>query len=112
MDSGLCGFAVRLLWGDAADGEADALPIVVVFDVSEQVTRAILRLHGSRGWTSSVFGVPKKLSIGALSRNLPPRAALRLAGLEFGRGREPSGSTGGNDSTCTVQERARSRELR
>ena len=38
MDAGLCGYAVCLLWGDAADGGVDALPIVVAVDVSEQVT--------------------------------------------------------------------------
>ena len=50
-----------LFGGDVADGGVDPLTIVVALDIGEQVA-------------SSVFRVPKKLSIGALSQQL----ALRL----------------------------------
>jgi hypothetical protein len=37
VDTGLCGFAVGLLWGDVAESGVDPPMIVIAFDVSEQV---------------------------------------------------------------------------
>jgi len=38
VDTGLCGFAVCLLRSDVADSGVDPPPIVVAFDVREQIT--------------------------------------------------------------------------
>jgi hypothetical protein len=48
--------------------------IVIAFDISEQVAPRGIAIGVFAGWTSSVFKVPKKLSIGALSEQF----ALRL----------------------------------
>ena len=37
MDTGLRVFRLCLLWGDVADGGVDAPPIVIAFDIGEQV---------------------------------------------------------------------------
>jgi len=37
VDTGLCCFQVCLIWGDVSDGGVDPLPIVVAFNVGEQV---------------------------------------------------------------------------
>jgi hypothetical protein len=37
VDTGLCGFAVCLLRGDVTDGGVDPPPIVIAFDVREQI---------------------------------------------------------------------------
>ena len=73
MDTGLRVFRLCLLWGDVADGGVDAPPIVIAFDIGEQVA--------PRGIAIGVFAVvdelgfqsAKKLSIGALSQQFPLR---------------------------------------
>ena len=73
MDTGLRVFRLCLLWGDVADGGVDAPPIVIAFDIGEQVAPCGIAIGVLRWWTSSVFRVPKKLSIGALSQQFPLR---------------------------------------
>ena len=70
----LCGFCLCLLWSDVADGGVDPRTIIIAFDISEQFAPRGIAIGYSRWWTSSVFRVPKKLSIGALSQQF----ALRL----------------------------------
>ena len=53
MDTGLCCFQVCLIWGDVSDGGVDPLPIVVAFNVSEQVA--------PRGIAIGIFALVDKL---------------------------------------------------
>jgi hypothetical protein len=73
VDTGLRGFSLCLFGGDVSDRGVAALPIVVAFDIGEQVAPrgiaiGILALVHEFG-----FSVPKKLSIGALSQQFPLR---------------------------------------
>jgi len=74
VDTGLCCFQVCLLWGDVSDGGVDPLPIVVAFNVSEQVAPRGIAIGIFALVDKFGFQVPKKLSIGALSQQF----ALRL----------------------------------
>src|SRR5438477_6107332 len=53
VDTGLRGLRLCLLWGDVADGGVDAPPIVIAFDVGEQVA--------PRGVAIGVFAVVDEL---------------------------------------------------
>src|SRR6516164_9852914 len=64
----LCGFCLCLLWSDVADGGVDPRTIIIAFDISEQFAPRGIAIGVFAVWTSSVFRVPKKLSIGALSQ--------------------------------------------
>src|SRR5882724_3770398 len=53
MDTGLRVFRLCLLWGDVADGGVDTPPIVIAFDIGEQVA--------PRGIAIGVFAVVDQL---------------------------------------------------
>jgi hypothetical protein len=62
-----------LLWGDVADGGVDAPPIVIAFDIGEQVAPRGIAIGVFAVVDEPVFRVPKKLSTGALSQQFPLR---------------------------------------
>jgi hypothetical protein len=71
VDTGFRVLRLCLLWGDVADGGVDAPPIVIAFDIGEQVA--------PRGITIGVFAVVDELGLqsaeetllGALSQQFP-----------------------------------------
>jgi hypothetical protein len=63
VDTGLGVFGFCLLWGDVADGGVDAPPIVIAFDIGEQVA--------SRGVAIGVFAVVDELGFSECRRNSP-----------------------------------------
>jgi hypothetical protein len=71
VDTGLCGYRLCLIWGDISDGGVDPLTIVIALGIGKQVAPGGIAIGYSRWWTSSVFSVPKKLSMGALSQQFP-----------------------------------------
>src|SRR5215831_1010052 len=80
VDTGLCGFCLCLLWGDVADGGVDPPPIVIAFDISEQVAPRALAV--------GVFAVVNQLGFQsakeALHRRIVP--AVSLAAHRLGDG--------------------------
>ena len=76
MDANESGFAgLRLLeallegdWRQIVQPSLEALAVVKQLDVfGDLIDRLLAGLEKRRGWTSSVFKVPQKLSMGALS---------------------------------------------
>ena len=61
------------MWGDVADGGVDAPPIVIAFDIGEQVAPRSIAIGVFAVVDELGFRVPKKLSIGALSQQFPLR---------------------------------------
>jgi len=80
VDTGLCCFQVCLIWGDVSDGGVDPLPIVVAFNVSEQVA--------PRGIAIGIFALVDKFGFQgaeeALHRRVIP--AVCLAAHRWGDG--------------------------
>jgi hypothetical protein len=60
VDTGLCGFCLCRLWGDMTDGGADAPPIVIAFDTSEQFP--------PRGIAIGIFAVARERASSIRSR--------------------------------------------
>ena len=62
MDTGLRVFRLCLLWGDVTDGGVDAPPIVIAFDIGEQVA--------ARGIAIGVFAVVDELGFQSAKETL------------------------------------------
>jgi len=56
---------------DVTSGRVEPPAIVVVFHVGEQVAPRGIAIGIFGWWTGAVFGVPKKLTTGQLSRQFP-----------------------------------------
>src|SRR3954452_7998085 len=99
VDAGLCGFPVCLLRSDVADSGVDPPPIVVAFDVREQIT--------PRGLAIGIIALMDQLRFQgaeeAFHRRVIPAICLAAHRLRDGGGLQDLAVVAGGILTATVR---------